>query len=261
MQSVANASLSSIRLIAPAAETPSVAGPVGLAIPVRRVTLCLLAMVSALLSLHVLGAVATFYFDSPSVFGFVPTFSLNSEANIPAWYASVVLLVCAALFGLIAFFKQSRGDRYARHWTGLALIFLYMSADEGGQLHELLTEPSGRVLGDADGWLHFAWTAPALLIIAVVARAYLGFLFHLPRDIARLFVLAGAMYLGGAIGMEIVGGWYLANHGDTFTYALMTGLEESLEMLGVVLAIYTQLRYIASTTGSVEVTMRRDAVH
>jgi hypothetical protein len=248
-----------IRPVTPAArQVAESTAPIALAVPERRVTLSLLAAVAVLLDLHVLGAVATFYFDRPSLFGFVPTFTFNSEANIPAWFASIMLLACAALFGLITFVKRSRGDRFVRHWAGLAVIFVYMSADEGGQLHELLTEPSGRVLGEAGGWLHFAWTVPAVAIVAVVARTYLGFLFHLPTNVARLFILAAAMYLGGAIGMEFIGGWYLANHADNFQYALMTGLEESLEKLGVVLTIYTLLRYVASITASVELSVRQD---
>lgn len=261
MQSLVDVSPSRVRLVTPAATVPESIAPILLAVPVRRVTLTLLAAVAALLGMHVLGAVATFYLNSPSVFGIVPTFTFNSEANIPAWYASMMLLVCAALFGVITLVKRSRGDRFVRHWAGLAVIFLYMSADEGGQLHELLTEPSGRVLGDAGGWLHFAWTVPALVIVSLVAWAYLGFVFHLPADIARLFVLSGAMYLGGAIGMEFVGGWYLANHADNFQYALMTGLEESLEKTAVVLAIYAQLRYLALITASVELSVRRDMAH
>ena len=47
---------------------------------------------------------------------------------------------------------------------------------------------------------------------------------------------------GGAIGVELIGGRYLELHGvENLTYAMITTVEESLEMAGVIIFIWALL--------------------
>lgn len=69
---------------------------------------------------------------------------------------------------------------------------------------------------------------------------------RLPARTAFLFVVSGAVYVGGAIGFELIGGYYAkANGVENLTYSMISTVEESLEMSGVIVFIYALLKYIA----------------
>jgi len=58
-------------------------------------------------------------------------------------------------------------------------------------------------------------------------------------------VIAALFLVGGAIGVEFVGGAYVGIHGGwTFAYGIMTVIEESFEMIGVLFFIVAILDYI-----------------
>jgi hypothetical protein len=64
--------------------------------------------------------------------------------------------------------------------------------------------------------------------------------------------LAGGIYLGGAVGIEIIGNAMVGQRlRDTLQYNLTTLAEESLEMLGLILFIHTLLRYMRAPGASV----------
>jgi hypothetical protein len=65
-----------------------------------------------------------------------------------------------------------------------------------------------------------------------------------------LFVAATALYIGGAMGMEMVGGFIITTKGmHPLFYAIATTLEESLEMLGIVVFIHALMSYIKTYVG------------
>lgn len=198
--------------------------------------------------IYLLALFSIFVLNRSSLYGTLGLFHLDAEANVPAWYASLLLLASAVVFGAIAAKKRADRDPFARHWIGIVLILLYMSADEAAQFHELFRRPMRELIGDAGGWLPFGWVIPATLIALAIALAYLRFLVHLPPLLARRFVLAGAIYLGAAIGMEIIGGWYITTRDDDFGYNLLAGVEEVLEKIAVILALDTALAYLARQT-------------
>jgi hypothetical protein len=77
--------------------------------------------------------------------------------------------------------------------------------------------------------------------------AYLSFLARLPARTRRLLLTAGAVYVGGALGVESISGWQAAAHGEhNLGYHLIVTLEELCEMMGVVLFIYALLDYLGT---------------
>lgn len=162
--------------------------------------------------------------------------SLSWEGNLPSWYASVLPLVCAALLRWTALTATS--DRF--HWNFLALGFLAISIDETIALHERLT---GRF--DLGGLLYFDWVIPAGLLVLGLGLAFLGFLRRLSSGTARRFVLAGALYVGGAVLFELPLGWWVERHGDDdLGYALIDWCEETLEFVGLTLFASTLLDHL-----------------
>ena len=159
----------------------------------------------------------------------VPRLSLSYEHNVPTWLASSLLLACALAAGAIA-----RGaERWRRHWWGVAAVFAYASLDEAAQLHEHL---GGHL--ETGGVLYFDWVIPAAAILGVLAAVFLPFVRALPAATRRRLVVAGAIYVGGAVAMELPLGWWTERAGpDSLGYGLIDWVEETLELIGASLAL------------------------
>jgi hypothetical protein len=213
-----------------------------------------LSLVAAgLLAASVIGQFAKYRWGIERAGGLIPGFNVDQEANFPTWYASALLLAGAVLLALTAAAASRRADRSARSWWGLAVVFLGLSIDEGAGLHELLIIPL-RESWHAGGALYYTWVVPGIAVVLAVAAASVPLLAGLPRQIRRRLVAAGCLYVGGAVGMELVSGAYAsAVCKACLSYALLTTLEEGLEMFGAVLLIRTLLDYGALTRVRLEV--------
>ncbi|MCB0034443.1 MAG: hypothetical protein KDE51_10510 [Anaerolineales bacterium] len=172
-------------------------------------------------------------------------FSVNAEETIPTWYATLLLFTAAGLLFLIAALKKKKEQPYARHWFGLAAIFLYLSMDEGAVIHEIASDVI-EARFETSGYLTFPWVALFVPLVIVFALVYLRFLFHLPANTRYLFTAAGLLYVGGAAGIEVISANVYGESGITFTYLAIATVEELCEMLGVVVFIYALLDYIAA---------------
>ncbi len=157
----------------------------------------------------------------------VSLWSLSYEGNMPSWYASVLPLVCA---GLLAWIAEAEASERG-HWRALALGFVYISVDESVNLHELLG-----TLFDTEGVLYFGWVIPAGVVVLAVGLAFVGFLRRLDRATMGRFVVAGALYVTGAVLCELPLGWWTEQYGQNdLGYALIDWCEETLEFTGLTL--------------------------
>ena len=91
-----------------------------------------------------------------------------------------------------------------------------------------------------------------MILVAVLFVVYLPFLYHLPRIFAVLFLLSGAIYVSGAIGLEMISGKYIDDHGRDLIYRLIATVEEAFEMFGAWLFIYSLVKYLTRQAGSFE---------
>ena len=84
-----------------------------------------------------------------------------------------------------------------------------------------------------------------------MALLFSGFLRKLPAETRRNLLVAGAVYVAGALGMEMAGGYYFSvDEVPDFTYAMMAIVEESLEMFGVILFLRGLLRHLEKHVGT-----------
>jgi hypothetical protein len=165
--------------------------------------------------------------------------SLSFEHNLPTWYAANLLLACAVALATVAIRLAQSTARFRRHWWGLAIIFAYMSLDEAVSIHEYLGH-----LVRLSGVLYFSWVVPAAGILALFGVAYLPFVIHLPRRTRLEFIVAGTVYVGGALFMELPLGWWTERHGmENLGYATIDWVEEMLEVLGATLFFLSILRH------------------
>lgn len=216
----------------------------------KRVVQFLLIVVLCLLLLSILGQFSLYYLaDFPLRDSFILLFNVDSEYNVPTFYSSSALLVCSILMAIIAYTKKIARERYVNYWGGLSIIFLYLCLDEFNGIHEKLIEPLQEKF-DTTGFLYFAWVIPGAIFGFVCLLTFLRFLRALPAKTRRLILIAGSVYVSGALGMELVGGHYAYFNLPYFhfykdiTYAIITTIEETLEMLGIIIFIYALLDYI-----------------
>lgn len=180
------------------------------------------------------------YSHSPEL---IEKLNVDGEYTIPSLFSSFSLLFCSVILGMISRKKWQQNDKYIWKWIGLSVIFFYLALDETISLHEQLIHPLRDAL-NTTGIFYYAWVIPGLALVFIVAFIYWQFLFALPEKIKYLFFLAGIFYVGGGIGMEMVGGYHAYLYDtDNFVYKILTTIEELFEMLGIVVFIYALLCY------------------
>lgn len=169
---------------------------------------------------------------------------LNAEANIPTWLSASLLLVVGLLAMLVAGASRHMRRVVWMGWALLAVGAMYISLDELAQLHERLggVEPPP---GQAGGIFYFRWVIPALVMLPVVLILILPFLLSLPSRTRWLLLAGGSIYLAGALGMEMIAGPWVEAHGQmNVEFALMSHIEEVLEMLAATTLLYAILDHV-----------------
>jgi len=204
--------------------------------------LCIITIV--LIALSVIGQIYKFTFNDGMDRYLTTVFNLDDEFNIPTFFMTVMLLSCSILLILIGESKSDFEGRYRWHWTILGIIFFLLALDEMIVLHEMTIRPV-RSLLNTGGLFYFAWVIPAGLFLLVIFIFYWKFLVDLPTRFRILFILSGAIYITGVMGMEMVTGLVASRQAEeNLLYAMLTNFEESLEMFGIILFIHALLSYI-----------------
>jgi hypothetical protein len=181
---------------------------------------------------------------------------LDSEGTLATWFSAGILFACGALLAAIASLARQSGDADWRRWAVLAAIFVVLSIDEATAIHETLIRPLRETL-KLSGALHFAWVIPAFFLVGAVGMFFLPFVMRLRRPYGLRFVVAGLIYVGGALGMELVGGYFASRYGlQSPRYIVAAMTEETLEIAGAVLFFGVLLAYLRDRWGDWRVTVR-----
>jgi hypothetical protein len=224
------------------ASGPPEAAPRTIALDLSARTVAVrIAIVSALVSIAGLGAeLGHAAFGWPTEHGVVPTLSLSYEANVPTFWSAALLAACSVALAVAASAASATRAKHVWGWWLLAAGFLYMSLDESIEIHEHMAWLA------TSGVLTFSWIVPGAALVLVIGISYIRFLVDLEPRTRWLFMAAGAIYVGGAIGFELPLGWWVSRYGqDGLGYGLIDWAEESLEIAGASLFLYALLRHLA----------------
>lgn len=225
-----------------------------IAVEPRRITWWLSAVALALAALCMAGQVLRHVYGKEYVYGFVPMFWMDNENNIPTFFSTALLLYASLSLWLVGRSLRSAEQPWSRHWLFLAFVFMLLSLDEAASLHEMLIDPVQGAMGGTSGIFYFAWIVPALIVVAVVGICYLPFLRAAPARTRNLMLLAGALYVGGAVGFEMLEGLVLGDGGGPgMVLSTLVVLEETAEMLGVIVLGHAALTYLAAEHPTVQV--------
>tara|TARA_R110002095_G_scaffold127358_1_gene110417 strand:- start:2179 stop:2844 length:666 start_codon:yes stop_codon:yes gene_type:complete len=209
--------------------------------------------VGVLLSLSLCSQLVKYGTGHDQVFGIIPLLYVDYEANLPTWYSSVALLIASFVLFLIALSKRSTADKFTFHWFFLSGLFFLLSVDEVATIHECAIEPMRKLI-DAQGVLHYAWVIPGGVFVMVIGLIMLRFLIALPARTRNLFLTAGIVFVGGAIGVEMISALHAYSHGEkNLLYSLIITFEEAMEMLGVIILIHASLEYLCASVKSFQI--------
>ncbi len=182
------------------------------------------------------------YYLNAAITNYVRLFDLNKEANIPTWYSSLILFISSCLLFFISYYKGNK-DSNQKYWKVLAIIFLYLSVDESSSIHETLNNPV-RSLLHLSGIFYWSWIVPAAFVLVIL-------FFYFFR-----FLLSATIFVIGAMGLEMIGGLLYSNQMDNSLASKTENFfEEVMEMVGVLIFIYSLLKYIKKD--SVSILVRR----
>lgn len=210
----------------------------------RHIALTLVGATLGLAMAHIAIHLLPLLGVAPEDFGLWHFFYIGYEANLPTYFSTLILLIAGLLLIPIARHESERQKAQDWHWWGLAFGLLFMSVDEAAQIHEgVVGETLINLLGRGEGIMYYRWYLPYIPIVIVIGLLYVPFLRKLPRRFALGFLAAGFVFLTGALGVEMIQA-YISFH-DLGGQGISMLVEETCEMLGIVLLIYTLLLYLS----------------
>ena len=170
-------------------------------------------------------------------------FDLGHEPSLPAWFSSLVLSFNAIWLLLIGMISSRNRDPYANHWLALGVIFVALSIDETVMFHEMIDAALLRVFPGLSA-LPLPWVLVGGAFALLIFVSYLRFLLNLEQRWQILFILSGAIFVGGAVGVETIAGEIISRHGvESIQHTFIQALEESMEMAGSILFFYSLSEY------------------
>jgi surface polysaccharide O-acyltransferase-like enzyme len=178
-------------------------------------------------------------------------FALDAERNLGAWYSSALMV----LISICAFLNwqtvKHRTELTSYSWLLISVVFFMMSIDETAGFHETVDVPL-REKFELTGLFYNPWVFFGAFFVTAFAAALVPFLLSLPRYIAVLFVISGAIYVGGALGLEPFDAFFEDNYGEgSFLQLVSTTVEEALEMIGLTLFLHSNFLFMADVRTNV----------
>jgi len=174
-----------------------------------------------------------------SVLGFLRLLNVDVEPSIPTYVSVVNLLLASMLIFIIYGHEKTNKRKDAGYWLFLSILFLYLSVDESAKIHEnfsnihryLVHKELVSPILNTNQWLPYG-----AFFVFVVSIILFPFVMKLPTDTRRYFLIAGCVFVTGAVGLEYLS----ALMGDALPESRKhTGrmvqllFEEGFEMYGV----------------------------
>ena len=170
---------------------------------------------------------------------FFDAINLDEEFNLTAIYSGMLIGMASFLLNKLA---ELSGEGKKKKWKLLSRIFFFLAIDEIFQIHELFVIPEFRQYVHPS--LASIWVIPYATISVYFAIKFVPFFVSQGRKISQLSLISGIIYVTGAIGVEACNSW-LVMTGEIsrqgFWYEAIAGIEEFLEMTGIIIFIYALL--------------------
>lgn len=165
--------------------------------------------------------------------------AVDAESNLPTWYNSSLWFTLGIVALFIYFLAKSDSHKLPKMKPALLLAIVAFSAafDEFAQIHERLGELGDALARNLPMAVNIKWTIPGLILAAIISISLFRFVWNLPRRARQGIFLGAAIFLTGAIAVEIFSSFWLERFGTDAYYQVYLALEEFLEMTGVSMAL------------------------
>jgi hypothetical protein len=218
----------------------------------RRVLRVLLAVAVAITLGMIVGELSRSFAadDAQALARFLRTvrryFAPAGEQTVVAWFTASALLAGGLLLFAIGAATRLLGGRFVGRWRLLGAIFVFLSIDEAVAFHEQLGDWVKEVV-PTGGPLLWAWVIPYGAFAVVVFVAYVPFLRHLPAGTRRGVLIAGTVFIGGALVLEMIQAAIVDVRGrGGGPVTVLSIVEEAAEMLGAILFLDALLIHLAA---------------
>jgi len=154
----------------------------------------------------------------------VERFNIDYEANVPTWFSTVLLFSVS----VTAFFlyrmdsgKPGVSSQWQKIWLGLGILYVFLSLDEGAQIHELINQ-----LTDVKWVFIYAPVVGSIFLVF----AYYFFVIRKQDVEIRNWIIGGLVVfaLGGLVIEWITYAYHLQYSFRQIAYVA----EEGLELVG-----------------------------
>jgi len=220
-------------------------------------------IITALLVLSISGYLFTHVTGHDYVLGFLRLIDIG-EASIPTYWSTFNLLLASILLFIIYKHEKLMNHNMARYWLLLSLGFLYLSIDEGASIHENFQNLHRYLEIIPPIFGTYSWVPFGILFTLIVGISFISFIKSLSRITATYFVIAGTVFISGAIGFDFLADVMVhtkfAKPGD-LVYQFRGVLEEGFEMYGIALFNCALIREIISRDLMASVKFYREGVN
>ena len=199
----------------------------------------------ALLAAHFITQVGIYGFGADK--HWLDVLNMDRELNLPTLFSALLMLSSALLLRRLS---KAPAREAVAEWTLLSRIFVFLALDESLQIHEILILPGLR--HQVHPALASTWVIPYGLIALGLLWRLRHFLRDLPATTSRRFLRAGSIYMLGSLGMEMVGSFAVRSGSirlHSIWYGAITGIEESLEILGLILFLQALMQELLLRSG------------
>jgi len=217
----------------------------------REFCIAQFTIVSVVIALGLFVYIFTKLTGHGDLLGFLRLLDVRGEQSVPTYVSSINLLLASILIFIIYSYEKSNKQNDAGYWLFLSILFLYLSIDESASIHEnfenvhryLVRKELISPILDTHQWLPFG-----VFFVFVVSIVLLPFVRRLPADTRRYFLIAGCVFITGAVGFEYLGAWmrktgFVESRQD-WAYLIRRLFEEGFEMYGVAIfncALYREI--------------------
>jgi hypothetical protein len=167
--------------------------------------------------------------------GLIPLFDISEEQNVPTYFTALLWIWTGMAMLTLATFRSTGRVRFGL--SALSLVCGYLAFDELFQVHEEWDTVGERLsivfFGVAP---YFAWIIVGAIVALGTGLLSLTIFWQLDRTFRRRLVVAGAVFVASALGIEGIESAWTSTHGFAGLYQVLVLVEECLEMTGVLLA-------------------------
>jgi len=176
------------------------------------------------------------------VLGFVPLFDFDRERSIPVLFTTALFVYASFYMFILATLKE---QVFRIRWRLLGLIFVFCAIDEFCSIHERFSYPMQQLF-NTSGIFYFGWVIPYSIIGLLLLIFFLPLFASLSLEINRWLAGAFLVFFTGAVGIEMLGGYWYEQNGQTIDliYSIFVFFEESFEMLGLLILLRGLHKYL-----------------